>query len=100
MKRTTTIVLAVFIALSMTACDALDAILQVNVFAPFAAVSANEITTATSDELLVLSGSDSFYATLAGDDEAKAAVLVRIDAAIADPATPPADKQELIVLAA
>ena len=100
MKRTTTIVLAVFIALSMTACDALDAILQVNVFAPFAAVSAGEIAGATSDELLELSGSSSFYETLAESDEAKDAVLDTIDAAIADPATPPADKQELIVLAA
>jgi len=102
MKRTTMIVLATIAALSMTACDGLDKILQTNVFESFAAVSAKEIENATPDELIVLSGSDSFYEELAGteNEAAKEAVLVKIEAALVDPKTPPETKQELAVLAA
>ncbi|HRW25452.1 MAG TPA: hypothetical protein P5298_13670, partial [Spirochaetia bacterium] len=71
MKRTIMIVLAIAVALSMTACSALDALLSVNVFAPFAGVSAGAIEKATPDELVEMSGSESFYETLADDPELK-----------------------------
>jgi len=105
MKRTTTIVLAVSIALSMTACEQLDSLLQINVFEPFAGVSDNAITEATAVELIDLAGSTSFYEALAEDEdgELKVAVLATIDAELLDAtaeekATP--EYQELAVLGA
>lgn len=99
MKRTIMIVLAIAVALSMTACSALDALLSVNVFAPFAGVSAGAIEKATPDELVEMSGSESFYETLADDPELKDAILDKIDEAIVgEPDT--AAEQELVILAA
>lgn len=100
MKRTIMIVLAIAVALSMTACSALDALLSVNVFAPFAGVSASAIEKATPDELVEMSESESFYETLADDPELKDSVLATIeDAMDAEPASS-ASYQELAVLAA
>lgn len=100
MKRVLTIVLAISIGLSMTACDMLDRVLQVNIFEPFSAVSEKDISSADAATLLALSGSESFYKTLASAPEKKAEVLVKLDAAIANPDTPTATRQELLVLAA
>jgi len=100
MKRTTMIVLAVATALSMTACDALDAILQVNIFSPFAAVSVSEIKSADAATLIELAGSDSFFETLADDPDTKLDVLATIDEAMAATPTSSSTYQELAVLAA
>lgn len=99
MKRTIMIVLAIAVALSMTACSALDALLSVNVFAPFAGVSAGAIEKATPDELVEMSESESFYETLADDPELKETVLTNIDEAMAA-TTDSATYEELAVLAA
>jgi hypothetical protein len=100
MKRTTTIVLAAAIALSMTACTALDSILGINLFAGLAAVDESDIKDANASELIDLSSSDSFYDTLADKPELKVEVLEKIDLALvsADPLS--ADYQELAFLAA
>ncbi|MBN2875400.1 MAG: hypothetical protein JXM71_09930, partial [Spirochaetales bacterium] len=100
MKRTMTVVLVAFVALSLTACDGLDRLLQVNMFSPFAGISASAIEEATPAELVEMSGSDSFYDKLAEEPTLKDSVLVTIKAAMDDPTTPPADYQELAVLAA
>ncbi len=100
MKRTIMIVLAIAVALSMTACSALDALLSVNVFAPFAGVSAGAIEKATPDELVEMSGSESFYETLADDPELKDAILDKIDEAIDGSTVGSAEYEELLVLAA
>ena len=103
MKRTITIVLTAAVALSMTACDALDAILQVNIFAPLYEVSATKIEDSKGDAqaLLEQSESDTFYETLADPKNAtlKTEVLATIDAAIAA-ATTPAVIQDLTLLGA
>jgi len=98
MKRTATIILALAIALSMTACEALDAILNVNLFSSMAAVKAADIEGADAGTLVELSASPSFYDTLAGDAALKSDVIDTIDAAL--PGAAPADEQELLVLAA
>jgi len=100
MKRTTTIVLAAAIAVSMTACTALDSILGFNLFAGLAAVDESDIKDANASELIDLSSSDSFYDTLADKPELKAEVLEKIDLGLvsADPLS--ADYQELAFLAA
>jgi len=102
MKRTTTIVLAAAIALSMTACTALDSILGFNLFAGLAAVNESEIEDANAAELKDLSSSPSFYEMLAEDStgELKAAVLVTINEERAILATDTAGYQELTLLAA
>lgn len=99
MKRIGTIVLVVAVALAISGCSALDALLQVNILKSFAAVSPDEIKSADSAELLDLSASSSFYETLTGDAATKNAALATIDASIGlgiDTAT----DQELAVLAA
>lgn len=98
MKRTATIILALAIALSMTACEALDAILNVNLFSAMAAVDEKDIADADAGTLVELSVSPSFYDTLEGDAALKADVILTIDAAL--PGAAPADEQELLVLAA
>ncbi len=98
MKRTASIVLAASIALSMTACDALDAILNVNLFSAMAAVDENDIADADAGTLVELSASPSFYDALSGSPSTKASALATIDAAL--PGAAPADKQELLALAA
>ena len=102
MKRTTTIVLAAAIALSMTACTALDSILGFNLFAGLAAVNEAAIKEANATELLDLSGSDSFYDTMTEDTTGtlKVEVLVTINDQRAVLATETADYQELTLLAA
>jgi len=102
MKRTTTIVLAAAIALSMTACTALDSILGFNVFAGLAAVNESDINEATTTELLDLSSSDSFYDALEANPETKDTVLAKIDTVLDDPAADKTsvDYQELAFLAA
>ncbi len=100
MKRTIMIVLAIAVALSMTACSALDALLSVNVFAPFAGVSSGAIEKATPDELITMSGSESFYETLAAKPELKETVLKTIDEAMAEAPASSATYQELAVLGA
>jgi hypothetical protein len=101
MKRTMTIVLAAAVALSMTACSALDAILQVNILKGLAALKADDIAEADTDTLLQMSESTSFYEALAEDDAAKAEVLATIDAEIGASGTSidTAADQELAVLA-
>jgi len=103
MKRTTTIVLAAAIALSMTACDALDSLLEVNILASLYAVSADDVATSKSDAdaLVTLAESDTFFVTLADplNDTLKEEVLATIIAAIGD-ATEPADVQDLTLLGA
>ncbi|HPG85750.1 MAG TPA: hypothetical protein PLQ29_03535 [Spirochaetales bacterium] len=100
MKRTIMIVLAIAVALSMTACSALDALLSVNVFAPFAGVSSGAIEKATPDELITMSGSESFYETLAAKPELKETILKTIDKAMAEAPASSATYQELAVLGA
>ena len=100
MKRTTSIVLAAAIALSMTACTALDSILGFNLFTGLAAVSESDIQEANVAELKDLSGSPSFYDTIAEDDALKVAVLLTINEERAVLATDTADYQELTLLAA
>ena len=99
MKRTATIVLAGFITLSMTACDALDAILNVNLFSAMAAVDEKDIAGADAGTLVELSVSPSFYDTLSDSPSTKASALATIDAALLAGAAP-ADEQELLALAA
>lgn len=99
MKRILTIVVAVSIALSMTACDALDKILQTNLFGAVGGVSGAEIARATTTELVELGKSESFYATLAGDAKTKEEVVRKVEDALAA-ADKPAEKQELAILAA
>jgi len=100
MKRTTTIAMVTAIALMMTGCDALDAVLGFNMFESFAAVDADEIADADAKTLVELSDSDSFYDALEGDAALKDATLVKIDdaMAVADPSS--STYQELAVLAA
>ena len=100
MKRTIMIVLAIAVALSMTACSALDALLSVNVFAPFAGVSAGAIEKATPDELVEMSDSDSFYETLDDNEDLKETVLDTVEEAMAAEQPSSATYQELAVLAA
>lgn len=103
MKRTTTIVLAAAIAMSMTACDALDRMLQVNIFSGFYAVSVEDVASSKTDApaLVTLSESDTFFETLAAPANAglKVEVLATITDAIAE-ATEPADVQDLTLLGA
>jgi hypothetical protein len=99
MKRTMMIVLAAAVALSMTACSALDAILQVNVLKGLAALKADDIAEADADTLLEMSNSTSFYVALAGNPAVKADVLVTINAEIGG-SIDSAKDQELAVLAA
>ena len=94
-----TIVLAAAVALSMTACSALDAILQVNILKGLAALKADDIAEADTDTLLQMSESTSFYDALADDPAVKAEVLDTIDAGIVG-APDTAEEQELAVLAA
>jgi hypothetical protein len=93
------IALAVAIAITMTGCDALDAMLNFNMFASLAAVDAKEIADADAATLVELSDSDSFYDTLADDAALKAETLTKIDNAIGASIDSAAD-QELAVLAA
>jgi hypothetical protein len=99
MKRTITIALAAAVALSMTACSALDAILQVNILKGIAALKADDIADADADTLLQMSNSGSFYDALADDPAVKAEVLDTLDAGIVGDADT-ADEQELAILAA
>jgi len=103
MKRTTTIVLAASIALSMTACEALDSLLQVNIFAGFYTVSKDDVESSKSDApaLVVLAESDTFFETLAdpANSVLKVDVLATITEAIAL-ATEPAVVQDLTLLGA
>jgi len=100
MKRTTTIALVAAIAITMTGCDALDAVLGFNMFESFAAVDADEIADADAKTLVELSDSDSFYDALEGDAALKGTTLDKIDDAMdaADPSS--LTYQELAVLAA
>lgn len=100
MNRMTTIALVSALAMTMTGCDALDAILGYNMFASFAAVDAKEIAKADAATLVELSDSDSFYDTLEGDAALKDTTLTKIDVAMdaADPSS--STYQELAVLAA
>lgn len=100
MRRTITIVLAAGLALSMTACEALDRVLQVNIFEPFAAMSAEDISAASADELLTMSGSDAFYEALAEDPTAEAAVLATLEDSIADASPASPEFQEVTILMA
>lgn len=100
MKRTMTIVLAAGLALSMTACEALDRVLQVNIFESFSALNSADIAAASADELLTMSGSDAFYESLAEDPEAEAQVLATLDAAKEDLAADSPEFQEITVLQA
>ncbi|PKL07732.1 MAG: hypothetical protein CVV51_12575 [Spirochaetae bacterium HGW-Spirochaetae-7] len=99
MKRTVTLVLAVALALSMTGCEALDAILNVNLFSSMAAVKAADIEGADAGTLLELSASPSFYAALSGSPSTKTSALATIDGALGG-SLPPATEQELLALAA
>lgn len=100
MKRTTTIVLAAAIALSMTACEALDKILGFNFFDGVAAVNESDIKDADATTLKDLSSSPSFYETIAEDDTLKVAVLLTINEKRATLVTDTASYQELTLLAA
>jgi len=94
MRRTITLLLALSLAAFFTACDGLDRLLEVNLYEPFAGVSNTDIQDASSDELLEMSDSDSFYETIEEPDD----VLPTIDAAM-DVAAP-AEYQELAALGA
>lgn len=98
MKRTMTIVLLAALALSLSGCEGLDAILSVNVFGGLAGVSPDAIAEAEPADLLVMSGSPSFYEALADDPAAKTAALATIDTALTTAVG--ADKEKLLVLAA
>ncbi|HUW71136.1 MAG TPA: hypothetical protein VMX33_12970 [bacterium] len=98
MKRLGIIILTFAVALTLSGCSALDALLQVNILKSLAAVSPDEIKSADSATLLDLSASSSFYETLAGDAATKTAALDTIDAAL--PGANAVDKQELLALAA
>jgi hypothetical protein len=100
MKRTMIVVLTVAVAITMTACDALDSMLNYNLFASLAAVSPKEIAKADAATLVKLSASDSFYSTLATDPTLKESSLKKIEEAMS--ADPPSSSnyQELAVLAA
>lgn len=102
MKRTTTIVLAAAIALSMTACTALDSILGFNLFSGLAAVNESDIENATTTELKDLSGSPSFYEMLVEKPELKETVLETIDSELYAPGVDKTTStyQELAFLAA
>jgi len=100
MKRTMTIVVAIAVALSMAACDALDQILQVNLFAGLAAVSDREIMEADASKLVELGKSDSFYGTLKEKPETKQKVLDTIDDKLKDPKATETEKQDLAILGA
>lgn len=100
MRRTITIVLAAGLALTMTACEALDSVLQVNIFEPFAAMSAADISAASTDELLTMSGSSAFYEALAEDPTAKDTVLQTLETTKADLASSTPDFQEITALQA
>lgn len=99
MKRTTTIALVAAMALTMTGCDALDAVLGFNMFASLAAVDSKEISEADAATLVELSDSDSFYDTLEDDAALKGTTLTKISDAIGVSIDSAAD-QELAVLAA
>lgn len=99
MKRTTTIALVAAIAITMTGCDALDAVLGYNMFSSLAAVDAKEISEADAETLVELSDSDSFYDTLEDDAALKGTTLIKIDTAIGGSIDSATD-QELAVLAA
>ncbi len=99
MKRLGIILLTSAVALAMSGCSALDALLQVNILKSFAVVSSDEIKSADSATLLDLSASASFYETLAGDAATKNAALATIDASIGGSISGATD-QELAVLAA
>lgn len=99
MKRTTTIALVAAIALTMTGCDALDAVLGFNMFESLAAVDSKEISEADAETLVELSDSDSFYDTLEDDAALKGTTLTKINDAIGGTIDSAAD-QELAVLAA
>ncbi len=99
MKRLGIILLTSAVALAMSGCSALDALLQVNILKSFAVVSSDEIKSADSATLLDLSASASFYETLAGDAATKTAALDTIDTAL-DGSISGATDQELAVLAA
>lgn len=100
MRRTITIVLAAGLALTMTACEALDSVLQVNIFEPFAAMSAADISSASTDELLTMSGSGAFYDALAEDPAAKTTVIATLEATQAAAAPDSPEFQEVTVLLA
>lgn len=99
MKRLGIILLTSAIALAMSGCSALDALLQVNILKPLAVVSSDEIKSADSATLLDLSASASFYETLAGDAATRTAALDTIDTALGGSISGATD-QELAVLAA
>ncbi len=96
MRKATTILLVISIAVLLTACPGLDRVLETNLYEPFAGVSAAAIKDASSDELLEMSDSDSFYETI----EDPADVLPTINAAmeVAEPES--AEYQELAALGA
>ena len=99
MKRIGTIMLVIAAALTISGCSALDALLQVNILRPFAAVSSADIKSADSATLLDLSASASFYETLSGDTATKTAALATINASINGSISGATD-EELAVLAA
>lgn len=100
MKRTMIIVVSLATVMSMTACSALDSLLSVNIFSPFSGVSANSIKKASASELVQLSRSESFYATLAEDPSLKREAIEKIDEKMGN--TPPGNHeyQELAALGA
>ncbi len=100
MKRTTTIALVAAMTLTMTGCDALDAVLGFNMFASLAAVKAEDIADADAKTLVEQSGSGSFYDALEDDAALKGTTLVKIDDAMAAAAPSSSTYQELAVLAA
>lgn len=102
MKRILTIVVAVSIALSMTACDGLDKILQTNLFGEMTKLKSADIIKAVDSgdptALVDLARSPIFYDILKQDDSTKEKVVAAVDKAYKTE-TDATAKEDLAILA-